>query len=192
RGGTPAGPPPPPRGPHRPHRAAGPGSPPRPRPPPPGGAVYPPSSRPRTAPAGPATGIPSGSGRTPRRSPAGDHSTAAPAWDAPAATAPAAPTPHRSGHVVSAGPLPRPSSKPKRQPRSTGHALVRAGQRPPDRRTAYGPPPLVKPPAPSARDAGSRWFGRERAAVTTGATASAGGMTGDCPRRGRRQMPRPA
>ena len=25
--------------------------------------------------------------------------------------------------------------------------LVRAGQRPPDRRTAYGPPPLVKPPA---------------------------------------------
>src|SRR5262249_20851698 len=32
--------------------------------------------------------------------------------------------------------------------------LVRAGQRPPDRRTAYGPPPLVKPAAPSAR--GSR------------------------------------
>src|SRR5579859_6391653 len=30
--------------------------------------------------------------------------------------------------------------------------LERAGQRPPDRRIAYGPPPLVKPPAPSARE----------------------------------------
>jgi hypothetical protein len=29
---------------------------------------------------------------------------------------------------------------------------MRAGQRPPDRRTAYGPPPLVKSAAPSARE----------------------------------------
>jgi hypothetical protein len=29
--------------------------------------------------------------------------------------------------------------------------LERASQRPPDHQTAYGPPPLVKPPAPFAR-----------------------------------------
>jgi len=34
---------------------------------------------------------------------------------------------------------------------ATQIGLVRAGQRPPDRRTAYGPPPLVKPPAPFAQ-----------------------------------------
>jgi hypothetical protein len=42
--------------------------------------------------------------------------------------------------------------------------LVRAGQRPPDRRTAYGPPPLVKPAAPSARSAGSRMVQAREAA----------------------------
>jgi hypothetical protein len=54
--------------------------------------------------------------------------------------------------------------------------LVRAGQRPPDRRTAYGPPPLVKPTAPSAREcrkpdgSGARSGGT----VPTRATASMG------------------
>jgi tetratricopeptide (TPR) repeat protein len=52
------------------------------------------SAFPRTAPADPATGTPSGPGRTLRRSPAGDHSTGAPAADDPAAKAPAASTPH--------------------------------------------------------------------------------------------------
>ena len=31
------------------------------------------------------------------------------------------------------------------------HGLERAGQRQPERQTAYGPPPLVKSAAPSAR-----------------------------------------
>jgi hypothetical protein len=64
--------------------------------------------------------------------------------------------------------------------------LVRAGQRPPDRRTAYGPPPLVKAAALSARGVPeARWFGREnqRDDDDQGEGLS-GGMTGDGPRRG--------
>ena len=75
---------------------AGPGSSPRSRPLTSGDAGYTRSSSYRTAPGGPATGIPSGRGRTPRRSPAGDHSTDAPAADDAAAKAPAGTTPHHS------------------------------------------------------------------------------------------------
>ena len=56
--------------------------------------------------------------------------------------------------------------------------LVRAGQKPPDRRTAYGPPPLIKPPCsvraglPGAGDLNAKC-----AAMTTRATAAAE-MTG--------------
>lgn len=70
---------------------------------------------------------------------------------------------------------------------------MRAGQRPPDRRTAYGPPPLVKAAALSAREcpkpdgSGARSGGT----MATRATASAG-MTGNGLRRGRRQEPSPA
>ena len=58
--------------------------------------------------------------------------------------------------------------------------LVRAGQRPPDRRTAYGPPPLVKPAAPSARECRkpvvrAREIGET---MTTRTTASAGNDRG--------------
>jgi len=43
--------------------------------------------------------------------------------------------------------------------------LLRAGQRQPDRRTAYGPPPLVKSAARFAqRCPVARWFRREKAA----------------------------
>jgi hypothetical protein len=110
--------------PHHSQRGAGPGSSPRSRPPTSGDAGYRQFSSSRTVPADPATGIPPGSGRRPRRSPAGDHSTGAPAADAQAATAPAAPTLHRSGHAASAGPHPRRKSKRKQPPRSTGHALA--------------------------------------------------------------------
>jgi hypothetical protein len=69
---------------------------------------------------------------------------------------------------------------------------VRAGQRPPDRRTAYGPPPLVKAAALSAREClepGGSGAGTGRT-MTTSTTAAAGGMTGDGPRRGRRHKSR--
>jgi hypothetical protein len=54
--------------------------------------------------------------------------------------------------------------------------LVRAGQRPPDRRTAYGPPPLVKPAALSARECRKPVVqARENGGtLTTRATTSAG------------------
>src|SRR6266566_674013 len=81
--------------PHRTRPAAGPGSSPRSRPRTSGDAGYRPSSSSRTVPEGPATGTPYGSGRKLRRSPAGDHSTGAPAADAAAAAVLAAPTPHR-------------------------------------------------------------------------------------------------
>jgi len=65
--------------------------------------------------------------------------------------------------------------------------LGRAGQRQPDRRTAYGPPPLVKSAAPFARGCrqpdGSGAKSGET--MTTRATASAGN-DGDGPRPGRR------
>jgi hypothetical protein len=81
--------------PHQPRHAAGPGSSPRSHPRTSAGAGYRPSSSSRTAPAGPATGTPPWSGRRSHRSPAGDHSTGAPAADEQAVTASAAPTPHR-------------------------------------------------------------------------------------------------
>ena len=89
-----------------------------------GDAGYRRSSSSRTAPAGPATGTPPGSGKRSRPSPAGDHSTGAPAADVQAATAPAAPTPHRSGHAVSAGPHPRRNPTGNDPSRSMGHALA--------------------------------------------------------------------
>ena len=83
-----------------------------------GDAGYRPCSSSRTAPADPATGTRPGPGGTPHRSPAGDHSTDAPAADDGAATAPAAPTPHRSDHAASAGPHPRPNPTGNRRPKS--------------------------------------------------------------------------
>ena len=80
--------------PHRTQRAAGPGSSPRSRSRTSGGAGYRQSSSCRSIPAGHATGTQSGSGRRSRSSPAADHSTGAPAADAGAAAAPAAPIPH--------------------------------------------------------------------------------------------------
>ena len=123
-------------------RAAGPGSSPRSHPLTSGGAGYRRSSSSRTAPAGPATGTRPGSGRRSRRSPAGDHSTGAPAADEPAATAPAAPTPHPSGHAASAAPHPRrnpsgnttkiygtrPSAPPASSSRPSWPALVRGSR----------------------------------------------------------------
>ena len=83
-----------------------------------------PSSNSRKAPAGRATGTRSGSGRRSRRSPAGDHSTGAPAADEQAVTAPAAPIPHQSGHDALTGPHPRVPSTPKQESTSTGQALT--------------------------------------------------------------------
>jgi hypothetical protein len=111
--------------PHHTQHGAGPGSSPTSHHRTSGGAGYRRSSSSRTFPAGPATGTPPGSGRRSRRGPAGDHSTGAPAADAQAATAPAAPTPHRSGHAVSGDPHPRPNPSGDDPPRSTGHALAR-------------------------------------------------------------------
>jgi hypothetical protein len=54
--------------------------------------------------------------------------------------------------------------------------LKRAGKKPPDRRTAYGPPPLVKPPALFAREVPkSGGPGASSAAVTT----KGGGLRGE-------------
>ena len=110
--------------PHRNPPAAGPGSSPRSHPLTSGDAGYRPSSSSRTAPADPATGTPSGSGTRSRRSPPGGHSTGAPAADAQAAAAPAAPTPHQSGHASSADHHPRGNPTGNDPPRSTGHALA--------------------------------------------------------------------
>jgi hypothetical protein len=122
--------PPPPstpaRRPHRTRPAAGPGSSPRSRPRTSGDAGYRPSSSSRNALAGPATGTRSGSGRRSRRSPAGDHSTGAPAAAARAAKAPAAPTHHQSGHAASTAPHPPGNQSGNDPPRSTGHALAAA------------------------------------------------------------------
>ena len=131
--------------PHHTRRAAGPGSSPRSHPLTSGDAGYRRSSSSRTAPADPATGIPPGSGGRSRRSPAGDHSTGAPAADDPAATAPAAPTPYRSDHAVSAGPHPRRNPTGNDPSRSMGHALIDVTERRarhPVSGDSAGPPPL--------------------------------------------------
>jgi hypothetical protein len=80
-------------------------------------------------------GHPPGSGRKSRRSPAGDHSTGAPAPGEQVAAAPAAPTPHQSDRVASAGHHPRRHPSGNDTPRSTGHALIScAGNGPAGRR----------------------------------------------------------
>src|SRR5262249_57854429 len=58
--------------------------------------------------------------------------------------------------------------------------LVRAGQRPPDRRTAYGPPPLVKAAALSARECRKPdgWGARTGGTMTTRARPQRGDDAG--------------
>ena len=63
-----------------------------------------------------------------------------------------------------------------REPSRRPHRASAGRPRPPDRRTAYGPPPLVKPTAPSARECRTpmAWAQDNGETMTTRATPSAG------------------